>query len=161
MNTSTSKPAGSAAKSKTSLAGRAAGVFSRHSVALVSLAVALSGLAYNTWRNETTETQRSTREAGFRMLEELGELQSRVNYRFYAADLERGDRIGGWGHVLFLRDLSALMPADVAADAAELHKVWTADGDALDDGDAAAEKRISGAVSALREEVLSTLQDLR
>ncbi len=161
MNTSTPKPANSSARSKTSLVSRVGGLFSRHSVALVSLAVALSGLAYNTWRNETTETQRSTREAGFRMLEELGELQSRINYRYYAADLERGDRIGGWGHVLFLRDLSVLMPAAVAADAAELQQVWTADGDALDDGDAAAEKRISGAVSALREEVLDALKDLR
>ena len=56
-----------------SLAARLAAIFSRHSVALVSLMVALSGLAYNTWRNETTEAQRSTRQAAFRMLEELGD----------------------------------------------------------------------------------------
>ena len=86
-----------------SLAARLAAIFSRHSVALVSLMVALSGLAYNTWRNETTEAQRSTRQAAFRMLEELGELQSRVNYRYFANDPVRGDRIGGWGQVLFLR----------------------------------------------------------
>lgn len=143
-----------------SLWSRFSAVFSRHSVALVSLTVAMSGLAYNTWRNETTEAQRSVREAGFLMLEELGQLQSQVNYRFYADDAERGDRIGGWGHVLFLRDLSALMPAAVATDAAQLQVVWTSDGDALDQRDAGAEQRISAAVSTLREEVLVSLQDL-
>jgi len=139
---------------------RLRGVFSRHSVALVSLTVALSGLAYNTWRNETTEAQRSVREAGFLMIEELGELQSRVNYRFFADDAVRGDRIGGWGQVLFLRDLSTLMPVAVAEDAQALHSAWAADSDALDEGDAAAEKRISGAVSTLRDEVLLSLQKL-
>lgn len=143
------------------LLARLSAVFSRHSVALVSLLVALSGLAYNTWRNETTEAQRSTREAGFRMLEELGELQSRVNYRFYANDPVRGDRIGGWGQVLFLSDLSSLMPAPIAADADALQQTWAADGDALDEGDAAAEKRISGALRRLRQDVLKALQDLR
>ena len=143
-----------------SLAARLAAIFSRHSVALVSLMVALSGLAYNTWRNETTEAQRSTRQAAFRMLEELGELQSRVNYRYFANDPVRGDRIGGWGQVLFLRDLSALMPAPVGEDAAALQQVWSEHGDALDEGDAEAEKRISSALSLLREDVLKSLQQL-
>ncbi len=145
---------------RSSLWSRVNAVFSRHSVALVSLMVALSGLAYNTWRNETTEAQRSVREAGFIMLEELGQLQSQVNYRFYSDDPARADRIGGWGHVLFIRDLSALMPVAVAEDAAELQVVWTADGDALDRRDSEAEQRISAAVSELREAVLTTLQGL-
>jgi hypothetical protein len=33
----------------------------RHSVALISLLVALSSLAYNTWRNEQTEENRNIR----------------------------------------------------------------------------------------------------
>ena len=37
----------------------------RHAVALISLAVALFGTSYNTWRNQTTEAHRNTRAAAF------------------------------------------------------------------------------------------------
>jgi len=46
-----------------------------NSVALISLSVALIALSYNTWRNETTESQRNIRQASFRVLESLGDLQ--------------------------------------------------------------------------------------
>ena len=46
----------------------------QHSVALISLVIALSSLGYNTWRNETTEEQRNIRHASFRVLECLGDL---------------------------------------------------------------------------------------
>ena len=36
-----------------------------NAVALISLAVALSSLAYNTWRNERTEHNRNVRTATF------------------------------------------------------------------------------------------------
>ena len=48
---------------------------SRHSVAVVSLLVALTALGYNTWRNEQTEQNRNIRQAGFEMLLHIGELQ--------------------------------------------------------------------------------------
>ena len=44
-----------------------------NSVALISLSVALIALSYNTWRNETTESQRNIRQASFRVLVSLGE----------------------------------------------------------------------------------------
>jgi hypothetical protein len=50
------------------------GQLRRHSVALVSLFVAFSSLAYNTWRNEKTEMNRNVRTAGVEMLLQLGEL---------------------------------------------------------------------------------------
>ena len=43
-----------------------------NAVALISLVIAVSSLAYNTWRNETTEEQRNIRHAAFRVLENLG-----------------------------------------------------------------------------------------
>ncbi len=54
-----------------------------NSLALISLAVAFIALGYNTWRNETTESHRNVREASFRVLESLGELQE-------------GNRIPAW-----------------------------------------------------------------
>ena len=67
----------------------------RHAVALISLSIALSALGYNTWRNETTEYQRNVRHAAFKVIDNLGELQSVVNAMVYsqqhAAD---GFRIG-------------------------------------------------------------------
>ena len=54
-----------------------------NSVALISLSVAFIALSYNTWRNETTESQRNIRQASFRVIESLGELQEVADYRYY------------------------------------------------------------------------------
>ena len=54
-----------------------------NAVALISIAIAVSALAYNTWRNETTEEQRNVRHAAFRVLEDLGEVQEVVDSRYY------------------------------------------------------------------------------
>ena len=59
-----------------------------NAVALISLFIALSSLAYNTWRNETTEEQRNVRHASFRVLESLGELQQVVDFRYYYLPFE-------------------------------------------------------------------------
>ena len=68
-------------------------VLRRNLIAFISLAVALFGLSYNTWRNETTEAQRNTRTAAFRMIEELGEFQQLVDARHYGGDLSETNRI--------------------------------------------------------------------
>lgn len=43
-----------------------------NAVALISLAVALTALGYNTWRNERTEHNRNIRVAAFEVLTQLG-----------------------------------------------------------------------------------------
>ena len=55
----------------------------QHSVALISLAIALSSLAYNTWRNEQTEANRNVRTAGIELLLKLGELDRVVFFSHY------------------------------------------------------------------------------
>jgi hypothetical protein len=47
----------------------------QRSVVFISLAVALSSLAYNSWRNEKTEDNRNIRTAGVELLLTLGELE--------------------------------------------------------------------------------------
>src|SRR4051812_50114900 len=69
----------------------------RHAVALISLAVALFGTSYNTWRNQTTEAHRNTRAAAFMVLDALGQLQEIADRRFYAGDRSDANRIGGGG----------------------------------------------------------------
>ena len=87
-----------------------------NSLALISLAVAFIALGYNTWRNETTESHRNVREASFRVLESLGELQEVADHRYYYLPFENTEgregelRLRGFGRVAMVRDLMNLMP---------------------------------------------------
>jgi hypothetical protein len=104
--------------------------FRANSVALISIAIAIVALGYNTWRNETTETQRNVRHAAFRMLESLGELQEIVDTRYYYLPFETAhvsegaSRIRGFGTVTMVRDLTGVMPDPAGKAGAELHDLW-------------------------------------
>jgi hypothetical protein len=133
----------------------------RNGLALVSLFIALSSLAYNTWRNETTERHRNVRQAAFRSLEELGELQIIINMR-YQGDPTRGNFVGGWGRVSLVHDLCDLLPAPSPAAGDQLLAVWQANFEAWSSGsDEAAEERIDEAIAATRAALLANLHDLR
>jgi len=96
----------------------------RHSVAIISLLVALSALGYNTWRNEQTENNRDICQAGFKILLHIRELQ-RISYlSHYDQDEQGGNPRKGWVEVLVLRDLAELMPPSTKAQADALHEVW-------------------------------------
>ena len=104
--------------------------FRRHSVALISLVIAVASLGYNTWRNETTEQQRNVRHAAFRVLEVLGELQSVVDERYYYlpfSDDSRREaelRLRGYGSVAMIRDLMNLMPGSAPEAGQSMHELW-------------------------------------
>ena len=80
----------------------------RNLLAIISLAVAISALGYNTWRNETTEENRNTRLASFEILVQLGKLQIITDHAHYGKDSNTGNPITGWGHVAMIDDLSFL-----------------------------------------------------
>ena len=126
-------------------------------VAIISLAIALSALGYNTWRNERTEHNRNIRLAGFELLTEIGSLQQIIFYAHFTEGDQRGDPRMGWADMLTINDLAQLMPAEVARDAGQLKTVWQADSAGLAEDDAAFQ-RIDGAIDALRQ---TTLQSLR
>jgi hypothetical protein len=146
-----------------------------NAVALISLFIAVSSLAYNTWRNETTEEQRNIRHASFRVLENLGELQQVVDMRYYylpfeeSTDREGDLRIRGFGNAAMINDLMMLMPAP-APDAGEtLHREWNEYFGALDDIEAAgshtaaaqeAERLLTIAIRDARQAVLEGLKKL-
>ena len=81
-----------------------------NAVALISLAVALSSLSYNTWRNERTEANRNVRLAAFEVLKNLGELQVTVNFAYFAKNEQLGNPMAGWGRVALISDLSSCCP---------------------------------------------------
>lgn len=112
----------------------------RHSVALISLTVAVLALGYNTWRNETTEEQRNLRHAAFRVIEALGELQRVVDTRFYfqeayaRSDLALAEsHLAGYGSAAMVRDLMMLMPEPAPSSGERLHRNWLRHFGKLDD----------------------------
>ena len=133
--------------------------FRQHSVALVSLAVALSSLAYNTWRNEQTEANRNVRTAGVELLLQLGELERVVFFSHFDHDRERGNPRAGWAFVLTLKDLASLTAPAVDQAARDLHTVWQSNWDGLGSR-REAEERISTGIDGLRAAMLETLAEL-
>lgn len=101
-----------------------------NSVALISLMVAFIALSYNTWRNETSESQRNIRQASFRVIESLGELQEVADYRYYYFPFESNQgregelRLRGYGSATMVRDLMNLMPDPAPLAGDELFRLW-------------------------------------
>jgi hypothetical protein len=131
-----------------------------HAVALIALCVALASLAYNTWRNERTEQNRSIRMAAFEIIAKLGEFKRVVFLAQYDRDLIGGNPRAGWTHVIVIRDLSELVPEPVPTQAAVLQKVWDENWESLGGEDEVAADRIGSAVDALSEATLKVLRSL-
>ena len=131
----------------------------RNSVALISLAVALSSLAYNTWRNEQTEYNRNIRVAGVELLLKLGELEKVVFFAHYDRDSATGNPRSGWAHALTVRDLGALTPEPARGSTIVLVETWQENWSGLGSSDDAASE-ISKSIDNTRSEVLTVLANL-
>jgi hypothetical protein len=130
-----------------------------NTVALTSLAVALTALGYNTWRNERTERNRNTRVAAFEVLKQLGELQLVVNAAFFAKDGKLGHPMAGWGRVALIADLSQLLPAPAPQRAEELHQIWEANWQGLADDEGSVD-RVTAEIDQDRETIRAILREL-
>ena len=128
-------------------------------VALISLAIAVTGLSYNTWRNERTEANNNVRDASFAMILELGKLQEVVFLSHYDRDAVRGNPRSGWTAILTISDLAMLVPAPVPGLAEELKASWGRDWDRLGEDDAAA-GRIQARIDGLRAGIRDALNEL-
>jgi hypothetical protein len=131
----------------------------RHSVALISLLIALSSLAYNTWRNEQTEENRNIRTAGIELLLKLGELDRVVFYSHFDHDQERGNPRSGWAYALTIRDLGSIMHAPASSSSTELIEIWQQNWSGLGSDDLAAHS-ISDSIDRTRVDVLTVLASL-
>ncbi|MEM9056517.1 MAG: hypothetical protein AAGD86_03520 [Pseudomonadota bacterium] len=135
----------------------------RNTVALISLAVAITSLSYATWRNEVTEDNRNVRVAGFAVIERLASLDEVTLFaRFSGKDatpamLEMG-RKEGWVHVIALRDLCYTMPEPVQRSADDLHAAWQEHSEALRSADGYA--AVNAAIEEVRSNTIASLRAL-
>lgn len=134
--------------------------FKRNFVAILSLVVALSGLAYNTWRNERTEQNRNVRVAAFEILKTLGELQLIVDYAHFRKNERLGDSTLGWGKVLFIKDLAEVVPAPASDDAERLLATWRAHWEKIESDNEGA-LRVSEDIHQARRNMVDILHRLR
>ena len=134
--------------------------FRANLIAIISLAVALSGLGYTTWRNEQTEANRNMRVAGFETLKLLSELQTLVEYAHFKKNRQLGDPVQGWARVLNIRDLSRLLPNAAQNDAERLTTAWRDNVDTVE-ADRESMVRITDEIQRLRLTVLDLLTQLR
>ncbi len=99
--------------------------FRRNAVALISLAIAITSLGYNTWRNEASEHNRNQRLVSIQLLLMLGEFEQLVRDRHYGIDVDTaGISRKAWAKVLTIRDLSQVASGAVPASAENLFVVW-------------------------------------
>ncbi|MCH8249818.1 MAG: hypothetical protein IH913_09435 [Proteobacteria bacterium] len=134
--------------------------FRRNTVALISLAVAVTSLGYNTWRNEASEHNRNQRLVAIELLLMLGDLQQLTLDRHYGRDVDGAAILRkAWAKVLTIRDISQVAEGAVPASARALYKIWGADYGELG-ADTAAKDRIIAALELVRHEAREILQSL-
>ena len=131
-----------------------------HSIAIISLFVALSSLSYNTWRNEKTEENRNQRQAAFEIILKLNELQQVVFYSHYEKDTAgRGNPRLGWAYILTIRDLSMILKSPLPDQAQSLLEVWEQNWEALTE-DVSAKNAIEQGMDDYRNSILQLLDSL-
>jgi hypothetical protein len=79
----------------------------RNMVALISLAIAITSLSYNTWRNEASEHNRNQRLVSIQLLLMLGDLQQ-LTLDYHYGEKNDADSVhrAAWTKVLTIRDIS-------------------------------------------------------
>ena len=132
----------------------------RNRVALISLAVAIISLSYNTWRNEASEDNRTQRLVSIEVLLKLADLQQLVWHNHYDGDVEdKGNLRTGWTIVLTIRDIATILDAPMPASAEKLWIVWDDNNQQLGKS-TAAKDNISMAIEKCRVDTLAVLQEL-
>lgn len=159
-------------RERTRASGSLRSQFRRHSVALISLVVAIVSLGYNTWRNETSEMHRNWRQAAFQATIEVNQLQQIVLYRRYFHGREEHPLepmrqaetwIQGWGTAISVRDLTSLLPEPLPNKGEQLRAAWEEHaGDLHKGSDAAktAEEELLEAIDETRQAILELISQL-
>ncbi len=132
----------------------------RNMVALISLAIALASLGYNTWRNEASEHNRNQRLVSIELLLMLGDLQQLTLDDHYgeAANREAISR-KAWAKVLSIRDLAQIGEGSVPVSGEALYDAWNSNFASLGKSKEAKD-RVIAALDALRADAREVLQSL-
>ncbi|TLU64766.1 hypothetical protein FE810_09890 [Thalassotalea litorea] len=128
-------------------------------IAIISIFIAISSLAYNTWRNEQTEYNRNIRTSSFEIIMSLAQLQLLVDYTYYD-DVNKGDPLKGWSYVLYIRDLTSAMSRSSQHASNELFTVWQQNFQQID-SDKQSIEAVTKAIKKCREQVLAELKELK
>ena len=129
-------------------------------VAITSVIVALTGMAYNTYRNEKTEINHNVRAAAFETLKNLGETQILINYAHFKKDRDRGDTRLGWGRMTLIHDMAQVLPPPGPEEADQLLTAWRENVDTLEDSSDSMIK-ITDEIQRLRLTTIDILNHLR
>lgn len=92
--------------------------------AIFSILFALIGFSYNVWRMEVSEENNTARTAAFEILQALGEFEEVVFLAHYDTGHEDGNPRKGWAKVIFIDDLSNVLPENIQYDADTLRDTW-------------------------------------
>jgi hypothetical protein len=129
-------------------------------VAITSVIVALTGMGYNTYRNEKTEINHNVRAAAFETLKNLGEAQIVVEYAHFKKDRLLGDPTQGWARLTYIRDLAQVLPPPGPAEADMLLAAWRDNVETLENNTEAM-IRITDEIQRLRLTSIEILNHLR
>ena len=137
----------------------------RNTVALISLVVAITSLAYNSWRNEASEGNRNSRTVAIEMLIKLGDLdRTLLDAQWGMPGTESADKEmhirAGWAYVITIRDMGSLLPAPASESSKLLFNNWSALGEQLGGEDRVAFDSISTSIDDARNDVLRVLREL-
>ena len=129
-------------------------------VAITSVIVALTGMGYNTYRNEKTEINHNVRAAAFETLKNLGEAQIDVEYAHFKKDRLLGDPTQGWARLTYIRDLAQVLPPPGPGEADMLLAAWRDNVETLENNTEAM-IRITDEIQRLRLTSIEILNHLR
>ncbi len=121
-------------------------------LAILSIAIAISALGYNSWRNELSEENRNYRAAGFEIMREAAHLQYLADTLTYSQDKNKADPIEGWVRINLIISLSKLMMPEIQIHADRLKRVWEENWTVLK-SEEVANKKLSDANNQLVEKV--------
>ncbi|MCM2678446.1 hypothetical protein [Echinimonas agarilytica] len=93
-------------------------------VGVVSVMIATAALITSIWQSNITETNRTTRDACFEVLRELGALQQLVDQSHFSEMPPEDLNIKGWNHVLLIQDFSLLLPTPILEHTQDLTQQW-------------------------------------
>ncbi|BFM16013.1 hypothetical protein R50073_21960 [Maricurvus nonylphenolicus] len=96
--------------------------FARNLVAIISLCVAISAVVLSVERSNRSEYQHNIRDASFRVLAELSQLQLLVDNAHYGR--VEVNPIAGWARVNYMRDLASVIPEPVPSSLEQLFESW-------------------------------------
>ena len=134
----------------------------RNLVALISLAVAITSLAYNSWRNEQSEYNRTQRAVAVEALLLLGQFQHVLYSNHFDRDTaDQGNPITGWTLVLTIRDITTVLEAPIPDSSESLRVAWDDNFQNLGDRNNPAPKdAVEDGIESLRGELLAMLRSL-